>query len=582
VKNLALLLTTTLLFSACATAGGGSPVPSAASPAAQKSKHKVKATIRITIPKRKHHRRIKIHGHYISPATASIEITTTLTGGTPVQANANLSTTDNPGCTTGLVSTTICTVTLSLQPGNYAGTFTTFDGPLSGTGGPTDPATGNKLSAAQTVPFTIAAGAANQINIALDGIPAGVALVPGADSTLSGSTSSGFTAAKCGGSGPSTEKVNVFALDADGNYILGAGAPVPSLSSDSAVVSIAATPGPATPNIFTLSHAISTTAQGPVTLTAAVTPAVDSGGTVKSAQTPLNIAGGAAICGVITMFPQSGTPQLEGIATGPDGNLWYADASGLIGKIDTNGQPIAQVSVGSIPLFITAGGDGNMWFTQSLGSLGSSSTDLSVVGEHPTGQGPEGIAAGTGSDIWFTEYSVAKIAVFAGGMLTEYAPGPKTTNPTSIALGPDGNLWYADITANLGKGLIGRITPSGTATEFTAGVSGQPYSIANQGGKLWYTEYSAGKIGSITTLGAVTQYAIPSSTPANAIAPGPDGNLWFTENTGNVGRITTAGVVTEFSTGVTGGICGLPGITAGPDGSMWFTACDASEIGRIQ
>ena len=91
----------------------------------------MKAKIRITIHKRKHHKRILRNGHYISPATESISIILTPAGGSPeAPMNYNLSTASNPECVVGIVSSIICTLTLTIDPGTYTGSFTTYDGPL--------------------------------------------------------------------------------------------------------------------------------------------------------------------------------------------------------------------------------------------------------------------------------------------------------------------------------------------------------------------------------------------------------------------------------------------------------------------
>src|SRR5215831_2795257 len=113
--------------------------------------------------------------------------------------------------------------------------------------------------------------------------------------------------------------------------------------------------------------------------------------------------------------------------------------------------------------------------------------------------------------------------------VTEFPiPDALTPRPEGITRGPDGNLWFAENTSS----RIGRITPAGVITEFSAGIT-------------------------------------PNSGPG-AITRGPDGNLWFTEILANkIGRITPAGVVTEFSAGITPGT--TPNfITAGPDGNVWF------------
>src|SRR5262245_18799499 len=67
-----------------------------------------------------------------------------------------------------------------------------------------------------------------------------------------------------------------------------------------------------------------------------------------------------------------------------------------------------------------------------------------------------------------------------------------SSRPEGITRGPDGNLWFTEADAN----RIGRITPAGVVTEFSAGITpnSQPSGItAGPDGNLWFTE--AGKIG---------------------------------------------------------------------------------------
>lgn len=131
-----------LAVSACGGSGAGSSgadgsLPNArvaASDSMPLTKHKLKAKIRIVIPRRRHHRRMLVHGHFISPATQSIAIAVTPSaGGTTQNFNADLTTASNPDCTVSLVSPLICTITISLAPGSYTGTFATYDGLLNGT-----------------------------------------------------------------------------------------------------------------------------------------------------------------------------------------------------------------------------------------------------------------------------------------------------------------------------------------------------------------------------------------------------------------------------------------------------------------
>ena len=167
---------------------------------------------------------------------------------------------------------------------------------------------------------------------------------------------------------------------------------------------------------------------------------------------------------------------------------------------------------------------------------------------------------------------------FAAGPATEI-PVTAGSSPYALAAGPDGNLWFTELTAN----RIGRITPAGVVTEFSAGISSSGEGItAGPDGNLWFAE-PAGRVGRITPAGVVTEFSAGITAGANVagIAPGPDGNLWFTELQGpRIGRITPAGVVTEFSAGITAG-AGPLGIAQGPDGNLWFTEYDGNRIGRI-
>jgi hypothetical protein len=103
---------------------------------------------------------------------------------------------------------------------------------------------------------------------------------------------------------------------------------------------------------------------------------------------------------------------------------------------------------------------------------------------------------------------------------------------------------------------------AGTITEFPA--TGASYGItAGPDGNLWFTESSTGNVGRITPNGVVTEFTAHSG---EGITAGPDGNLWFTDPAGKIGRITTSGVVTEFSIHTQNS---FPlGITTGPDGNL--------------
>ncbi len=158
---------------------------------------------------------------YVSASTQSIAIAITPNGGcsgctaaTTVKQNLTPS---SAGCTTGAGGTT-CTIALLLNPGSYTANVTTYDA----TG-----ETGNVLSSNQAVPMTIALNTANMIPMILNGIPASTSL--SMLSSPSGSIIKGIGTAL----NPATIYLDagtsatllVTPLDADGNAIVGAGAP---------------------------------------------------------------------------------------------------------------------------------------------------------------------------------------------------------------------------------------------------------------------------------------------------------------------------------------------------------------------
>src|SRR5918997_347361 len=158
--------------------------------------------------------------------------------------------------------------------------------------------------------------------------------------------------------------------------------------------------------------------------------------------------------------------------------------------------------------------------------------------------------------------------VTPAGVVTEWQAHADPSYPVDITSGPDGNLWFVSQSPE----FVGRITPDGTITHFTAGITpGSDLGSITKGpdGALWFTgKADPGRIGRITTDGVVTEFTAgltPNMAPSD-IAEGSDGALWFTEsaNPGAIGRITTDGVVTEHSAGMTSGLAPWL-ITAGPD-----------------
>ncbi len=60
----------------------------------------------------------------------------------------------------------------------------------------------------------------------------------------------------------------------------------------------------------------------------------------------------------------------QGITTGPDGNLWFTEQAGGIGRMTPKGS-LTQYSIGGTnPDGITVGPDTNLWFVEDVGEIG--------------------------------------------------------------------------------------------------------------------------------------------------------------------------------------------------------------------
>jgi hypothetical protein len=151
---------------------------------------------------------------------------------------------------------------------------------------------------------------------------------------------------------------------------------------------------------------------------------------------------------------------------------------------------------------------------------------------------------------------------------------------------PDGNLWFTD---NGTTKAIGKITPTGTITEYSTGLApGNLYFIApGPDGNVWFTGYGTTRaVGKITPTGMISESSIGLNAGAvpTGIAPGADGNLWFTDQgtTGAIGRITPTGTISEFTAGLNLGATPYYGMAAGPDRNLWFgDQGTTTAIGRV-
>ncbi len=318
----------------------------------------------------------------------------------------------------------------------------------------------------------------------------------------------------------------------------------------------------------------------------------------------LPAASASAAASTVTEVPiPTANSHPIGIASGPDGALWFTEGNNnAIGRVTTAGTVTNEFAIPtatSHPVTIASGPDGAMWFTEYSGNKIGRITTTGTITEYAipiANSGPTGVASGPDGALWFTEYNVSQIGrITTTGTITEYPTTAPNSGPSRITSGPDGALWFTEERAN----QIGRITTAGAVSEFpiptpsTAPPTTFPRGITSgPDGALWFTENRTNQIGRITTAGAVTEYPIPTANSGPyEITRGPDNALWFTENghcttvgctpptVSQVGRITTTGTITEFPTPTAD--THPAGIAFGPDSALWLTEFTAGNLGRV-
>ena len=176
------------------------------------------------------------------------------------------------------------------------------------------------------------------------------------------------------------------------------------------------------------------------------------------------------------------------------------------------------------------------------------------------GGGPTALAIASDGYVWLTggRPDTPLACWGSGGQVTSYTAG-LTGTPGALGADASGDVWFTESDVHNPPGSpagtpnsgIGVITPSGSITQFQSGlVQGDQLSSIALGpdGNMWFTiaNGGAGAIGRITPWGTITRFtsaALAGAQPG-AITGGPDGNVWFTLNggplgdTGGIGQIS--------------------------------------------
>jgi virginiamycin B lyase len=282
--------------------------------------------------------------------------------------------------------------------------------------------------------------------------------------------------------------------------------------------------------------------------------------------------------------------QLISMTRGSDGNVWFSEADGKIGRITRTGAiKYFTPPAGSSPSDLALGADGNIWYTD-----GSRIGRVTPTGHFksyplPVGTYARKLVRGSGSTLWFSGRDGQVGTITTAGRATVYTL-PTGEGPDDIAYRPaDGDLWFVDGAAT----LIGRITPTGTVTTWPAPAGGTLTTGWNiravSNGDLWYTnndEFSVSdwSPATLSVLHSADTYPLAFAD----MTAGLRSDAWLVG--GDVLNETPGEAIGVIAGGQSWEPWSLPDnasaylITRGGDGNYWFAADSPTgtyEIGRI-
>jgi DNA-binding beta-propeller fold protein YncE len=441
----------------------------------------------IKIPRARH---VAHRPRYVSPSTKSISVNVFNSTHKRLLATTiqNL-TTASQGCSTPPSGTLICTFSANVPPGHDTFDVTTFDQ----TG-----AAGKKLSALSDFSFDVVTGRSNTIGMTLGGLATAISVTAPSVPEVSGSQDSGFTIF-----GSTPLNFTIVPTDADGNLIIGPGAPAVTLSSTPTHMTVAA-PAPGS-DTWTLTSTFTATDPGvgvSATLAVQATPVPDSGGIIAVASSSLSLnqnwfyVGTGGGLGLFTFddrgnatAPSPGFSSIGrtfGIAYDPNDGLLYVGnlTSGTIQAYSRTGALQSTTFSGPTNPFNIVYDSQNMLIYVVYGGVPNGSVNVydeqgvqqSVGGFAGVPKSPYGMAFDSSNDfLYITNFSGGVAVYDESGIAQSGFSFANTSDPAGIVYDPHNGLIYVANYNVTGADAItvyteGGLNVQGTLTGNWAGV----------------------------------------------------------------------------------------------------------------
>lgn len=478
--------------------------------------------------------------HFISPSTQSAAfVLYPLSGTERVSVYVNLTTETNQRCRMlRKMKTLRCRVVLHPQVGQYRASISTFDGSLGTNGLPT----GHKLSANNDLPVYVPSyGVTIGVAIYLNGIPRSVRV----SAAMAGDQNSGFSLEPCQ---RFPKAFTLTALDADGNVIIGPGAPTATLQPSAGLT--VSLPDSTAPNEFEV-DADPNASPGPATLTATLT------------------ANGAG-----RHHSSGATVNVSTVPVQPDGCLLVGNDE-ILGSVRNvlifapgSADPVTTMTDGIEEAYAFAfDGSKNMY----VGNM-----EANTVTEYPQNSAtpirmmpsdePWSVALDSSGSVFTADFAKNTVSVFPTGASTP-SYQINVVQPSALAFDGSGNLYVASFYAPVaGTGTVSVYAPGSATPSRTIDVGVEADALAfDHAGKLYVANRSDN---------SVMVFSPGASSPSYTIAAGisePRAIAVDSTNTLYVANYRSS-TVTEYSSGQS-----TPSRTLSTGIHTWTVTVDAND-----
>ncbi|HRK41013.1 MAG TPA: hypothetical protein PLN95_02945 [Candidatus Saccharibacteria bacterium] len=190
------------------------------------------------------------------------------------------------------------------------------------------------------------------------------------------------------------------------------------------------------------------------------------------------------------------------------------------------------------------------------------------------------IAKGSDGRVWFAGNTQKIHAMSTNGKETTYTIPSQPILVESMVLGPDKNIWFTTWNNNQ-QGIVGKITPSGTVTEYKLRNGYARGLTVGADGRVWFaTGLGAGSISTSGNISYVDTYGGRSYSPWGIASAGKA--IWLLGHDGSEGskliRVGLDGTFKSYSSASTNN---LFRVYSGPNNTAWFSDWTSGSIGRI-